>query len=366
MAQLDTKAIPGLIAGAEKHRLVQAGERGLYLDIHPSRTPGAPNRASFVYRYYNGHARTLGLGEWPARTLADARRLAHKMRGAILDGKDPRSVLTKPAPATFRTALDAFKTASGSAYPKTGNPVHLKQWADTLEAAADAWKREPVIGTITGPMVAEFLETLAPETARRTRARLEHLFDYAEAKGWIARDTNPATRKHVGAVLKKAKAKDDSGHPALPYAAVPAFWRALQEDTGLAARALSLAILTACRSQEARLATWSMYDAEKATLTLPSSLMKMRGGDHVVPLSPAAVAILDAMKGRKHKRSDFIFPSLGGKPLSSQSLQSVVARLDGGKKRWISSDGARRQPTRLPQVVLVMGCGRDRARRRSG
>ena len=340
MAQIDTKALPGLISGATKHRLIQAGERGLYLDIHPSRTEGAPNRASFVYRYFQGRAYTVGLGEWPARSPADARRLALNMRTAILDGRNPRDVLKpKGGPVTFRDALDAFKASPTSAYPKAGNGKHLEQWANTLDAAAKHWAKEHTVRAITGGMVSDYLETLAPETARRVRARLEHLFDYCEAKGWTTPDSNPATRKRVGAVVKKANGREKNGHPWLPYARVGAFWQALQSDPGVAARALSLVMLTACRSQEARLATWSMYDAEKATLTLPSSLMKMRGGDHVIPLSPAAVALIDAMKERKHKRSDFIFPSLGGKPLTSQSLQHVIARMNDGKKHWVAADG---------------------------
>ena len=62
--------------------------------------------------------------------------------------------------------------------------------------------------------------------------------------------------------------------PALPYAEIGAFIAELRNYAGTEARALELAILTAARSREVRLATWEEIDFSARQWTVPGGRMK--------------------------------------------------------------------------------------------
>ena len=83
-------------------------------------------------------------------------------------------------------------------------------------------------------------------------------------------------------------------------------------------------ILTAVRSGEIRGAEWSELDLDAATWTIPAS--RMKGGKvHVVPLSPAAVAIFKAAAEFRRATDDLVFHGLKrGKPLSDMTLLKVL------------------------------------------
>jgi integrase len=88
--------------------------------------------------------------------------------------------------------------------------------------------------------------------------------------------------------------------------------------------ALEAAILTAARSGEVRLATWSELDLNAATWTLPAERMKA-GREHVVPLAPQAVALFQRMKAHKRGDSGLVFPGTKrGQPLSDMTLTKAL------------------------------------------
>jgi integrase len=93
----------------------------------------------------------------------------------------------------------------------------------------------------------------------------------------------------------------------------------------MGALALRFAILTAARSGEVRGARWSEIDLEARTWTIPADRMKA-GEEHRVPLSGAAVAILEMVRGLS---SDLVFPNRqGAKPLSDMTLAKVLKTLN--------------------------------------
>jgi integrase len=72
---------------------------------------------------------------------------------------------------------------------------------------------------------------------------------------------------------------------------------------GIDARALEFAILTAARTSEVLGARWQEFDLDNAIWTVPGKRMK-GGKEHRVPLSPAALEIVEAVKSD----SDLVFP----------------------------------------------------------
>ncbi len=80
----------------------------------------------------------------------------------------------------------------------------------------------------------------------------------------------------------------------MPYADVPAFMAALTLRRAHAAKALRFAILCAARTEEVTWATWDEFDLEAATWTRRKARMKA-GVEHTVPLTPAALVILESL-----------------------------------------------------------------------
>src|SRR5262249_4925940 len=153
--------------------------------------------------------------------------------------------------------------------------------------------------------------------------------DGAEARGY-GRGENPARwRGHLDHLLPaKTKVRKVEHHAALPYARIGAFLAALRQQDGISARALEFLVLTATRTGETLGATWDEVDMGAKLWTIQAGRMKA-GKEHRVPLSDAALAVLQQMHDIRH--SDYVFP--GGRdrrPLSEMSLLMLLRRMGHG------------------------------------
>ena len=98
---------------------------GLHLFI--SKTGGK----SWVLRTtVDGRRRDIGLGGYPAVSLAQARKRAADNREAIGDGKDPTADKRRPATPTFSEAAHAVHEVDK---PSWRNERHTLAWIQTLE-----------------------------------------------------------------------------------------------------------------------------------------------------------------------------------------------------------------------------------------
>jgi integrase len=168
------------------------------------------------------------------------------------------------------------------------------------------------------------------ETARRVRGRIERILDVAKARGLRSRDSsNPAAwRGHLALLLAPQKALQRGNHPALPWSEAPAFMAKLREREAPAARCLEFVILTVARSGEALGATWGEVDLEAKLWTVPGSRMKA-GAEHVVPLSDAAVTLLESVIPVKTNREALIF-SVSGARRSNMAMAMLLRRMGFG------------------------------------
>jgi hypothetical protein len=171
----------------------------------------------------------------------------------------------------------------------------------------------------------------APETASRVRQRIEAVLDAARVKGWRAGE-NPARWKgHLaGELPPPRKVKRVRHRPALPWQRMGEFMAALARREGMAPLALRFAILTAARSGEVRGMRWSEVDLDVAVWTVPGERMK-GGRTHRVPLSPAALAVLEAVRPLAREPQSLVFPGgKAGQPLSDMAISEVVRRMNEG------------------------------------
>ena len=92
--------------------------------------------------------------------------------------------------------------------------------------------------------------------------------------------------------------------------------------------AIEFLTLTACRSGEVRGARWDEIGRDAAAWTVPATRMK-NGREHRVPLSAAALAVLD--RAREYADpSGLVFPSVTGKTLSDSTLSKLFRYLGIG------------------------------------
>lgn len=295
---------------------------GLYLQVSDTLTK------SWIFRYARaGREREMGLGPLHTVSLADARQRATAARVLLLDGIDPiehREV----ARAALRAESEKSRTFAdcAAAYIKAHragwrNDKHAEQWAYTLEAFTKPFAALPVQRVDTA-LVLKALEpiwTEKHETARRTRARIEAVLDWATVRGFRTGD-NPARWKgHLQQLLANVKKRAlVEHHAALPYQQLPAFIADLRKLPGTSARALEFLILTAARTSEVRLAKPEEIDG--ATWAIPAGRMKSHR-EHRVPLSARAMELAKLHSG-------YLFPGPEDNvPMSQMALLMLLRRM---------------------------------------
>jgi len=257
------------------------------------------------------------------------------MREAIATGKDPRATLatTPDAPApevsTFGKFAEAYIDSVEAGWK---NAVHRQQWRTSLSDHARSLS-DIAVDEITTDHVLAVLQPIwltKAETAKRVRGRIEKVLDAAKARGLRSRDAmNPAQwRGHLELLLPSQSKIQRGHHPALPWSEAPAFMAKLRNRDALAARCLEFTILTAARSGEALGARWAEIDHNAGTWVVPADRMKA-GAEHVVPLSTAAIAILNSLRTPAAKPTDPIF-GLNGATRSNMAMAMLLRRMGHG------------------------------------
>lgn len=295
---------------------------------------------SWIFMWKDGGKRTvMGLGAYPAVSLADARAKAEECRKQIAKGLNPLAESRREDAPTFAVAVERFLDDQRLAAWR--NDKHKAQWKMTLGKAYCAAILEKKVDEIGA---AEVIKVLKPvwqtkaETASRIRGRIERVLAFAEAKGWRPEGKNPAQWKNgLDAILPQRRKLTRGHHKAMTYAGLPTFIATLRASVGVAPRALEFLILTAARSGEAVGARWEEIDMERKVWTVPAERMKA-GREHSVPLSPRAMEILKLMASTREEGNEFIFPGQrqrkrvdgekSGKPLSAASMEMLLRRME--------------------------------------
>lgn len=353
---------------------------GLYL--RTTESSGGIRRA-WVFVYRSGTKRTeMSLGAFPTVSLAEARARADELRKVRAAGGDPledrrakeaaaeaaRLAAIEAAAEAERAAARAAETAQNTfgrwadlyvADARSGfrNAKHAAQVATTLgvqpyddskvrgdiaahreHVKALAALRALPIDAVDRVAVAAVLRPIwlsKRETADRVRGRVEAVLDKATDAG-ARSGPNPAALGKRGkgglASLLPSRGKEALAvrhHAAISYGNIPAFCAALASRDDVSSRLLHFITLTACRTGEARLATWGEIDLDRRVWTVPAARMK-GAREHRVPLTDAALAVLAQVAAlrRSHDPAEFIFPGQRrGKPLSVMAAEMTLRRM---------------------------------------
>jgi integrase len=283
------------ISLASKPPGFHADGRGLYLSV------SATGSRSWIQRYMlRGKSRDMGLGPYPSVSLSDARLAAETARTLCRAGVDPikhrddahraLKIEENKSISFEECALEYFEAN------KAGwrSAKHAADWIGSLRIYAF-----PAFRSVGDVDVDHVLRVLSPiwvsksPTAERLRGRIETVLGYAKVKGYRTGD-NPASWSHNLEHLlpRPVKVHKVTHHRALPYSKLASFLSDLRTCGHVAAPALEFLILTATRSNEVLAADIREIDFENALWTIPGERMKA-GVEHTVPLSPAALAIVE-------------------------------------------------------------------------
>jgi len=305
------------------YKLADGG--GLFLLVDPK----GGRYWRLAYRYA-GKQKTLGLGVYPAVTLAEARAKRDAAKATLAEGTDPSAARQASKREAVTDAANTFEAVAREWYDRIHSTAVVESHAGRnlrrLELYLFPVIGKRPIGEITPGELLAALQRIENrgtiETARRVRTLAGQIFRYAIPSGRALRD--------VSADLKDALQTPTVTHHAAitdPDKIGPLL-RAIDGYTGqglVVTAALRLAPLLFVRPGELRAAEWSDFRLDAAEWDYKPS----KGGlPMTLPLSVQAVAILRDLhtytgSGR------YLFPNTRdkGRPISDMTLNAALDRM---------------------------------------
>ncbi|ADP71702.1 integrase family protein [Rhodomicrobium vannielii ATCC 17100] len=334
---LTVRALENMRPGASRREIPDGIIQGLYFVHQPS---GAK---SWAVRYrVGGQTRKLTLGTYPAIGLKPARDLASTALAAVARGEDPakakKAAKEKEKAAPARDFVEAVAASFIERHSKQKNKeTHIRETERILQREiVPVWKGRK-LGDITRADVHEVLDAIVnrgcPTMANRTLSTVRKMCAWAVDRSFIA--VSPCHGI-------KAPASEKSRDRLLSEDEMRAAWLAF-EATGWPFGPLAkLLLATAQRRDEVADMRWSEIDFKTRIWTIPAARSK-NGQAHEVPLSEAALAILD---GLPHVAgvSDYVFTTTGKTPVSGFSRakkafdEQITRQLGEGIPGWTLHD----------------------------
>lgn len=257
---------------------------------------------------YDGKNKTMALGAYPIVSLADARAKRDEAYTILCDGRDPAVVKKLKIEANLEAARQTFERTAREWHENAKAQwakVHAADIIRSLDRDVFPAIGDLPIAQLTPPLILAALREVEArgsiETARRIRQRISAVFVYAIAQGIAT--TDPAEK--LGAVLKPLR---KGRQPAITdLVPLRRMIHTAEQDFArpITRLALRLLALTAVRPSELRGARWDEFEDLNGTEPLwriPAARMKGDldrkeeiDGDHLVPLTPQAIAVLKAL-----------------------------------------------------------------------
>lgn len=269
----------------------------------------------------DGKRREMGLGRWPDVSIAEARESASAARKKLRGGIDPVAERRKASRKVQQMSLaDAVQGCFEARQAELKGDGKAGRWLSPLKTHV-----LPKIGTmaiedIDQHELKRILEPIwhtKPDTARKAMNRINLTLKYAAA---LDLDVDLQAVMKAQALL--GKRRHTVQHiPSLPYAHAPAFYKHLCTLDFQSALALRFLMLTVARTSEIRFASYTEIEGD--VWTIPAKRTKT-GAEHKVPLTEGAMHVIEAIK--TSNRSDFLFTTDKGKPLSDAAMSSLMKR----------------------------------------
>lgn len=284
------------------------------------------------YRPYTKQRTKQSFGAYPAVTLSDARKLRAESRSLLAKDIDPQEYQKNQIRNSQEAKTNTFQLVAERWW-------EVKKSTVTKDYGNDIWRsleRDvfPAIGdiSVTDIKAHILVQAIQPvqargalETVRRLCQRINEVMIYAQNTGLI--DAVPSI--NIGKAFEKPKKKN---MPSIRPEQLPQLMQTMRTaNIILPTRCLFMwQLLTISRPAEAAEARWDEINFETKEWKIPAARMKMNR-EHTVPLSDAALAILELMKPLSGNR-EFIFPSRikPTQPMNSQTVNAALKRAGFG------------------------------------
>jgi len=298
---------------------------GLGLSINPQ------GSKSWVLRTtYGGSRRKMGLGGFPAITLAQATEKARQIKSDIDKGLDPIQAkkVTKSKLISDRAKTKTFEECAKLFLDSRTfqNKKHAKQWESTLMTYAYPHIGKLLVSDIGIEHIKAVLDPIwktKTETASRLQGRIKSIIGYAIVSGYREKSNPAIWDGFLNLIYQSPREIKTVKHmDSMPYSKVFEFLQVLRKHKSISSRALEFLILTAVRSDSVRSASWSQIDFHKGVWTIPKSFTKTKKRNHTVPLSSHAITLLNKLG--PFVGTDLIFPSPQLKKISDNTISKLM------------------------------------------
>ena len=269
---------------------------GLYVEVRPQ----GSKLWRMAYRY-QGRQKTYAIGVFPEVTSRKAIKEVERARRLLSSGVDPSAakIAAKAvAPTTDGETFEQVARRWHAAHSENLDPGYAKRLWTRIEVDILPSLGKLAIDGIEPPValaaVRKVEERGALTLARRCKSHISEIVRFAIAEGKAQRDPTQDIR---GALRKPAPVRN---RKPLKAADIPDFFAAIERDTSdpLTKLATLLTTYTFLRTHEIRFARWSElegFTTPEPLWRIPAERMKM-GREHLVPLAPTVVGILNSIR----------------------------------------------------------------------
>jgi integrase len=294
-------------------------QRGLYLEVKPTGVK------AWRYRFaLNGKSSMIGLGDYPAVRLSEARERSEAARKLVKEGVNPAQQRQLDRVRQANEATNTFDVIAKEW-------LQTKDWEDiTKNRRLDMFERVvfPNIGKlpvreVTSAQILNILQSTfkrgAPSVAAEARRTMSAVFEYAVAT--LRADSDP-----VWPVRKALPTNKTQHKTALTTDQIGKLLRDF--DNHRCSFQLNYCIQlmwwTLGRPSEVAEAEWKEFDLEAAIWRVPSRRMKARK-EHIVPLPHQAIQMLNVLHGITGNRTH-LFPGRDNRqmPMAVASMRQAL------------------------------------------
>ena len=313
-----------------------ADEKGLFLLVRAS--------GSKLWRHkyrVGGKERLSSYGPYPEVSLRQAREMRDATREILRAGRDPAIEARKAAAASLTSTSHTFESLA-----REWHELQRERWAPVHAAdVLSSMERDvfPTLGEfppheITAPLILACLRPVekrgAVETASRLRQRIGSVLAYGLSLGIVPGNPAEQVKGALKPIVRKGRQPAVTDLDQLRALLHTVEGSGAYPITILASRFLAL---TAQRPGAVRRARWEDMkglEGEAPVWHIPAEHMKLtveRKGDdafdHVVPLSAAAVEVLEAVR-KLSGRGQLVFPGQrhAHRPLSENAIGYLYNR----------------------------------------
>ena len=268
----------------------------------------------------DGKRARVTLGTYPGTTLARARALAIEARGNVEDGHDPRDVRLAQAASSMSVAslIDSFLEKHARPHLRSAAEIERRLHKNVV----------PVIGTLKladlhrrdiNRVVDPVLNRSRPVEASRVFEDLRAVVRWGVARGDFDHNPFDGAKKPRAAAPRERVLSDEE---------IAKIWKNLPvalAKSNSCQRILKLCLLTAQRVGEISGMHVTEINMEGRLWTIPSARSKNKHA-HTVPLTEAALAVINEALADVGRDSTFIFPARDGGGLSANVVAKAIGR----------------------------------------